>query len=94
MASISELNIRLGIQYQALDKGLEKVERRLLRSGRRLSQLGDQWSLAVSLPLAAAGAAAVRSAAKIESLELALQSQLGSAAAARVSEYLGYRGAA
>ena len=83
MASISELNIRLGIQYQALDKGLEKVERRLLRSGRRLSQLGDQWSLAVSLPLAAAGAAAVRSAAKIESLELALQSQLGSAAAAR-----------
>ena len=83
MPSISELNVRLGLIYKDLDKGLEQVERRMRASGRRLSDLGDQMTVAISLPLAAAGAAAIKSAGDIESLQLALESQVGSAEAAR-----------
>lgn len=83
MASIADLNVRLGLIYRNFDKGLEQVERKLRSSGRQLAQLGDQLTVAVSLPLAAAGAAAVKSAADIESLQLALESQLGSTEAAR-----------
>ena len=83
MPSISELNVRLGLIYKDLDKGLEQVEKRMRASGRRLSDLGDQMTVAISLPLAAAGAAAIKSAGDIESLQFALESQVGSAAAAR-----------
>lgn len=83
MPSISQLNVRLGLIYRDLDKGLEQVERRMRASGRRLSDLGDQMTVAISLPLAAAGAAAIKSAGDIESLQLALESQLGSTEAAR-----------
>lgn len=83
MASIADLNVRLGLIYKDFDKGLETVERKLRSSGRRLSDLGDQLTVAISLPLAAAGAAAVKSAGDIESLQLALESQLGSTEKAR-----------
>lgn len=83
MPSISQLNVRLGLIYRDLDKGLEQVEKRMRASGRRLSDLGDNLTVAISLPMAAAGAAAVKSAADIESLQLALESQVGSAEAAR-----------
>jgi len=83
MPSISDLNVRLGLIYKDFDKGLESVERKLRASGRRLSDLGDQLTVAISIPLAAAGAAAVKSAGDIESLQLALESQLGSAEKAR-----------
>ncbi len=83
MPSIADLNVRLGLIYKDLDKGLEGVERKLRSSGRRLSDLGDQMTVALSLPLAAAGAAAVKTAGDIESLQLALESQLGSTEAAR-----------
>lgn len=83
MPSISQLNVRLGLIYRDLDKGLEQVEKRMRASGRRLSDLGDNLTVAISLPMAAAGAAAVKSAADSESLQLALESQVGSAEAAR-----------
>lgn len=81
--SIAQLNARLGLIYKDFDKGLETVERKLRASGRRLSDLGDQLSVSLSIPLAAAGAAAVKTAGDIEGLQLALQTQLGSAEAAR-----------
>lgn len=83
MPSIADLNVRLGLIYKDLDKGLESVERKLRASSRRLSDLGDQLTFSVSLPMAAAGAAAVKAAGDIESLQLALESQLGSAEKAR-----------
>lgn len=83
MASLADLNVRLGLIYKDFDKGLESVERKLRSSGRRLSDLGDQLTVSFSLPLAAAGAAAVKSAGDIESLTLALESQLGSTEEAR-----------
>ena len=83
MASIADLNVRLGLIYKDFDKGMDQVKRRMRKDGRELSNLGDQLTVSISLPLAAAGAAAVKSAGDIESLQLALESQTGSAEAAR-----------
>ena len=83
MGSIADLNVRLGLIYKDFDKGMDQVKRRMRKDGRELSQLGDQLTVAISLPIAAAGAAAVKSAGDIESLQLALESQTGSAEAAR-----------
>lgn len=76
-----DLNIRLGILFD--QKALSRVENDLRRSGERLSRLGDNLTLAVSAPLAALGAGSIKAAGDLESLTLALQSQLGSAEAAR-----------
>ena len=67
MASIADLNVRLGLIYKDFDKGMDQVKRRMRKDGRELSQLGDQLTVAISLPIAAAGAAAVKSAGDIES---------------------------
>lgn len=82
MATVSDLNIRLGLIYKDLEKGLDKVERRLRASGRRFSELGDQMTTAFSIPMAAFGATAVTAAGDVQSLQLALEGQLHSAAAA------------
>lgn len=83
MASIADLNVRIGLIASNLDKGLEQVERKLRASGRRLSQLGDDLTLSISLPLAAIGGSAIKAAGDMEALQLAMESQLGSALAAR-----------
>ena len=79
MATISELNVRLGLLYKDFDASLKKVERDLERSGRKFSQLGSDLTLAVSAPLAALGAAAIKQAGEIESLKLAMTSTFESA---------------
>jgi len=72
MATISDLNVRLGLLYKDFDSNLKKVERNLERSGRKFSQLGNDLALSISLPLAALGAAAIKQAGEIESLKLAM----------------------
>lgn len=79
MATISELNVRLGLLYKDFDNSLKKVERNLERSGRKFSQLGNDLALSVSLPLAALGASAIKQAGEIESLKLAMVSTFESA---------------
>lgn len=76
-----ELNIRLGFLFD--EKSLKALESRLQRSGERLSRSGDALATAFTLPLAGIGVAAIKSAGDMESLTLALQSQLGSAEAAK-----------
>lgn len=83
MATIADLNVRLGLIYDNLDKGLRSVERKLERSGRKLSQLGDGLTVAISAPLAALGISAVKSAGDLEALQLAMEAQVGSAADAK-----------
>jgi len=83
MATVADLNVRLGLLYDGLDKGLTQVERKLRRSGDRLSKLGSDLTIAISAPLAALGAASVKEAANLESLQLALETQMGSAKAAQ-----------
>jgi len=79
MATISELNVRLGLLYKDFDSSLKKVERDLERSGRKFSQLGNDLALSISLPLAALGASAIKQAGEIESLKLAMTSTFAAA---------------
>jgi len=76
-----DLNIRLGLIFD--ERSLSKVENQLRRSGEKLSRLGDALTLSVSAPLAALGAGSIKAAGDLQSLTLALESQLGSAEAAK-----------
>jgi tape measure domain-containing protein len=75
-----QLNVRVGLLFD--EKSLANIERQMRSSGQRLSRIGTDLSLSLSLPLAAFGATAIKSAGDIESLTLALKSQLGTADAA------------
>lgn len=79
MATVADLNVRLGLMYDGLDKGLNQVERKLRRSGDRLSRLGSDLTIAISAPLAAFGVGAIRAAGDYESLGLAMRSTFESA---------------
>jgi tape measure domain-containing protein len=83
MASVSDLNVRLGLITRDFDRNLAKVERDLRNSGRRLSSLGDDLTVAISAPLAAFGFASIKAAGDTESLTLALEDQIKSAEGAR-----------
>lgn len=74
MATISELNVRLGLLYKDFDSALKKVERDLERSGRKFSQLGNDLTIAISAPLAMLGRTAIQQAGEIEALKLAMVS--------------------
>lgn len=79
MPSIAQLNVRVGLIFKDLDKGLEQVERRLRSSGRRLSQLGSDLTVAISAPLGLIGASAISAAGDVEALQLAMVSTFESA---------------
>ena len=73
MATISELNVRLGLITRDFDRNLARVERDLRNSGNRLSRLGSDLSLAISVPLAAFGVSAIQAAGDVEALRLAMR---------------------
>lgn len=70
----SQVNVRVGFLFD--DKSLAKVQRSLERSAQRMSQLGNDMSLALSAPLALFGAKAVKAAGDLESLKIALQTTM------------------
>jgi tape measure domain-containing protein len=72
VATISELNIRLGLISKGLEADLKKVERSLRMSGQRLSSLGSDLTIAISAPLALLGKSAIQQAGNLESLKLAM----------------------
>lgn len=76
----SDLKVRVGFLFD--ERTLAGIERQMRSSGQRLSRLGSDMTLAISAPLAALGVTAVKAAGDLESLTLALKSQLGSAEAA------------
>ena len=71
------LNVRLGVIFD--EKTLAATEKALRRSGEKLSRIGSDLTLSLSAPLGLFGGAAIKAAGDLESLTLALQSQLGSA---------------
>lgn len=83
MASIAQLNVSIGARIAELQKGLRQAERELRVSGQKFSRAGAEISTGLSIPLALAGAGAIKAAGDMESLTLALQSQLGSVEAAK-----------
>lgn len=80
MPGASDLKVRVGLVFD--EKSLAGIERSMRGAGQRLSRIGTDLSLSLSLPLAAFGATAIKAAGDMESLTLALKSQLGTADAA------------
>jgi tape measure domain-containing protein len=76
----TDLKVRVGFLFD--EKSLNALSKRLQRSGEQLSRIGTDLTLSLSAPLAAFGAASIKAAGDIESLTLALKSQLGSSEAA------------
>lgn len=74
MASISELNIRMGLITRDFDRQLRAVESRLRSSGQAMSDLGQRMSLSITAPLLGIGAASVKAAGDMEALRLAMES--------------------
>ena len=77
--TLAELNVVIGVPFKKFELGLKKVENRLNRFSRKMSRLGSDLTHSVTLPLAAAGAAAVVSAVKFEKLRVQLDVLTGSA---------------
>jgi tape measure domain-containing protein len=76
----TDLKVRVGFLFD--EKSLNALSKRLQKSGEQLSRIGTDLTLSLSAPLAAFGAASIKAAGDIESLTLALKSQLGSSEAA------------
>lgn len=83
MASIGDLNIRLGIQLKAFEKGLSKAERKLKRFSRKTAEIGDSFLQNISLPILAMGGAALKATGNFEQLEKGLESIMGDSVAAK-----------
>lgn len=77
--SVAKLNVEIGANVAALQKGLKQAERELKAFGRNMSSIGNQLSVAVSLPLAAIGISAIKAAGEMEALNLAMRSTFQSA---------------
>ena len=79
-----ELNIRLGLDSSGLRRGLRNAETELQKSVRKMGQLGQNLSLAVTTPLAGVATAAVGAFVQFDKLTKALAAVTGSSSAAQV----------
>ena len=83
MASLGDLVVKIGADTRGLNKQLGKVQRELRSMTSNITQLGQNLTRNITLPLAALGAAAVKSAADLETLEVSFISLTGGAKQAR-----------
>lgn len=79
MAKLGDLVVRIGADTRDLNKSLGRVQRNLRGMTSNIKQLGQDMTRSLSLPLAAVGAAAVKSAADLETLETSFVSLTGGA---------------
>ena len=74
----ADLNVSLGLVTKSFERSLNRVQRNLKSFSRELERTGSAMTQTLTVPLAAAGGAALRSAAKFEQLEKALIAVTGS----------------
>lgn len=79
MAKLGDLVVRVGLDPTDLNKSLGRVQRNLRGMTGNIQRLGQDMTRSLSLPLAALGAAAVKSAADLETLETSFVSLTGGA---------------
>lgn len=72
MANIAELFVRITADVAGLERGLSRAQRSMQQAGETMQSVGRTMSVALTVPLAAFGAAAVANAAKLDSLTRAL----------------------
>lgn len=73
---LANLTVRIGADISRLQKKMFEAERTLRRSGRRLSQLGNELSSTLTVAIGALGISSIKAAGDIEALGLSLQSAL------------------
>lgn len=76
MASVSDLNIRLGVAYREFDKSMRQVENRLRQSAQTIGGIADNMMSAVTVPILGLGAVAVKAAGDFEALRLAMNTTM------------------
>lgn len=76
MASVSDLNIRLGVAYREFDKSMRQVENRLRQSAQTIGGIADNMMSAISVPVLGLGAIAVKAAGDFEALRMALNTTM------------------
>ena len=77
MAKLGDLVVRIGADTRDLNKSLGRVQRNLRGMTSNIKQMGQDMTRSLSLPLAAVGAAALQSAADLETLETSFVSLTG-----------------
>lgn len=77
MTTLSELNVRLGLETSELNRGVRRVSDTMQGLGEKMKSIGSKMSTNISLPLAGAAGAAMASAGDMESANRQIQNQLG-----------------
>lgn len=83
MASLGELVVKIGADTRNLNTQLGKVQKELRSMTSNITRLGQDMTRNITLPIVAMGAAAVKSAADLETLEVSFISLTGGAKQAR-----------
>jgi len=79
MAKLGDLVVRIGADTRDLNKSLGRVQRNMRSMTSNFERLGQSMTRSLTLPIAAFGAAAVKSAADMEQLETSFVSLTGGA---------------
>lgn len=79
MATLGELVVRIGADTRNLNQSLGRVQRNMRSMTSNFTALGEQMTRSITLPIVGLGAAAVKSAADLETLETSFISLTGGA---------------
>lgn len=79
MAKLNDLIVTIGAQTRQFDKALGASMRKMQNFGRSTKQLGKSMTRSLTMPIAALGAAAIKSAADLETMEVSFISLTGGA---------------
>lgn len=82
MAKLGDLVVRIGADTRDLNKSLGRVQRNMRSMTGNITRMGQDMTRSITLPLLGIGAAAVKSAADLETLETQFVSLTGGAAQA------------
>ena len=82
MAKLGDLVVRIGADTRDLNKSLGRVQRNMRSMTGNITRMGQDMTRSITLPLLGIGAAAVKSAADLETLETSFVSLTGGAAQA------------
>ena len=66
MATLAEVNVKIGADIRQFQRGLRSAERDLIRTGKALTSIGSNLSKSLTLPIAGAAAAAFKLSADFE----------------------------
>lgn len=69
MSTVANLMVKIGSDISDLEKGMSKAERKLEDVGRSMRSIGTKMTAAITVPMAALGTQAIKSAANFESLQ-------------------------